>query len=244
MSIEANLRGVHPILAFRIRRLLSEPSLSRYSIYPAVRDRAKQEALYAKYKAGRGNLAANPNRTLRTGPAFPYDWTPKGSWHMVQGDGYGHAVDLKRPWNRSRAQARAEVHPYLERHGLRATVRSEWWHVQALTSQGWIDGPMPSGGEEFLKPQKPVNVLADVAKFVEACKKTVVRLGDTGVVVKFMQTKLDLEGYRFTRKGKPKAGLDGVFGNMTKAAVCQFQKDRNLAVDGVVGPNTWKALLE
>ena len=53
MSLEANLRGVHPILAFRIRRLLSEPSLSRYSIYPAVRDRAKQEALYAKYKAGK-----------------------------------------------------------------------------------------------------------------------------------------------------------------------------------------------
>lgn len=241
MSLEANLRGVHPVLAFRVRRLLSEPSLSRYSIYPAVRDRAKQEALYARYKKG-GTLAANPNRTLRTGPSFPYDWTPKGSWHMVQGDGYGHAVDLKRPWNRTRAQARAETHPFLERHGLKATVASEFWHLQALTSQGWVDGPMPSGSEDMLK-QKPVNVLAEVAKFVQACKKTVVRLGDTGAVVKFLQTKLDEEGYRFTRKGKPGAGLDGIFGNMTNAAVCQFQKDRNLTVDGVVGPNTWNALL-
>ena len=142
MSLEANLRGVHPILAHRIRLLLALPELSKYGTYPAVRDRAKQERFFAAYKAGKGPLAADPNRTLRTGSAFPYDWTPKGSWHMVQGDGYGHAVDLKRPWNRSRAQARAEVHPHLARMGLRATVRSEWWHVQALTSQGWGDGPM------------------------------------------------------------------------------------------------------
>lgn len=144
MSLDVNLRGVHPILEFRVRGLLSEPALSRYGTYPAVRQRAKQEALYARYKAGRGNLAANPNRVLRTGPAFPCSWTPKGSWHMVQGDGYGHAVDLKRPWNRTRAQARAEVHPFLARWGLKATVRSEWWHVQAVTSQGWVDGPTPS----------------------------------------------------------------------------------------------------
>ena len=86
MSLDSNLRGVHPVLAHRVRLLLAEPKLSKYGTYPAVRDRAKQERLYAAYKAGRGNLAANPNRTLRTGAGFPYDWTPKGSWHMVQGD--------------------------------------------------------------------------------------------------------------------------------------------------------------
>ena len=243
MSLEANLRGVHPVLAFRIRRLLAEPSLSKYGTYPAVRDRAKQQAFYAKYKAGKGPLAANPDRKLRTGPSFPYPWTPRGSWHMVQGDGYGHAVDLKRPWNRTRAQARAEVHPYLARHGLMATVRSEWWHVQSLTSQGWVDGPMPSGSEDLLK-QKPADPLVEAAKFVNACKKTVVRLGDAGSVVTFLQTHLDKHGHRLTRKGKPGQGIDGIFGKMTDQAVRDFQRAEGLTVDGIVGPATWGTLVD
>lgn len=235
MSLDSNLRGVHPVLAYRVKRLLAEPSLSRYGTYPAVRDRAKQEALFAKWKAGRGNLAADPNRTLRTGASFPYDWTPKGSWHMVQGDGYGHAVDLKRPWNRSRAQARAEVHPFLERHGLRATVRSEWWHVQALTSQGWVDGPMPDGSDDLPTPE-PKNVLAEVAKFVAACRKTVVKRGQRGAVVEFLQTQLTNKGYPLTS--------DGAFGPATLKAVRMFQSANGLTADGIVGPVTWAALLD
>lgn len=152
MTLDDNLRGVHPILEFRIKGLLSEPALKRYGTYPAVRLYSKQRHLYDGYKAGKTgfNLAADPDRVLSTGKNFPYPWKPRGSWHMVQADGYGHAVDLKRPWNRSRAQARAEVHPYLERWGLKATVRSEWWHVQALTSRGWVDGPLPESSGMFL----------------------------------------------------------------------------------------------
>ena len=67
MSLDSNLRGIHPTLDLRIRGLLSEPSLRRYGTYPAVRARAKQEALYAKYKAGRGNLAAQARRSHMPG---------------------------------------------------------------------------------------------------------------------------------------------------------------------------------
>ncbi len=153
MSLDSDLRGVHPTLDLRIRGLLSEPSLRRYGTYPAVRSRAKQEALYAKYKAGRGNLAANPHRTLRTGSSFPYAWTPKGSWHMVQGDGYGHAVDLRRPVGVTRSMADRAVKPLLKKWGLKQTVRTEWWHLQALTSQGWLDGPTPSDTEGLTEMQ-------------------------------------------------------------------------------------------
>jgi peptidoglycan hydrolase-like protein with peptidoglycan-binding domain len=87
-------------------------------------------------------------------------------------------------------------------------------------------------------------VLAEVAKFVEACRNTVVRQNDRGPVVEFLQTQLDKDGYRLNRGRKPGAGIDGVFGYMTDKAVKQFQKDEGLTVDGIVGPNTWNTLLE
>lgn len=37
---------------------------------------------------------------------------------------------------------------------------------------------------------------------------------------------------------------EGVFGASTRAAVRQFQQGRNLAADGIVGPETWTALLD
>lgn len=37
--------------------------------------------------------------------------------------------------------------------------------------------------------------------------------------------------------------VDGIFGPKTEAAVKAFQKDKHLAVDGLVGPLTWSRLI-
>jgi peptidoglycan hydrolase-like protein with peptidoglycan-binding domain len=45
-------------------------------------------------------------------------------------------------------------------------------------------------------------------------------------------------------KGKYNLATDGIFGDKTKAAVMDYQKQNNLDVDGIVGKNTWGALTQ
>lgn len=61
------------------------------------------------------------------------------------------------------------------------------------------------------------------------------RLGSAGEEVSEIQTRLAKLGYY-------QGPIDGAFGGGTQAAAKSFQKDEGLDVDGVVGPNTWKAL--
>jgi peptidoglycan hydrolase-like protein with peptidoglycan-binding domain len=61
-----------------------------------------------------------------------------------------------------------------------------------------------------------------------------VRRGDTGAGVEQIQTALKAAGYDI--------GVDGVFGQITDRAVRDYQGKNGLAVDGIVGPNTWAKL--
>ena len=63
------------------------------------------------------------------------------------------------------------------------------------------------------------------------CKK-----GAKGNITKLIQEKLNSLGYNC-------GAVDGIFGNGTKKAVIAFQKKHGLSADGIVGKNTWKALL-
>jgi peptidoglycan hydrolase-like protein with peptidoglycan-binding domain len=44
-------------------------------------------------------------------------------------------------------------------------------------------------------------------------------------------------------KGVDELDVDGIFGPKTEAAVRAFQSNENLTVDGIVGKQTWTALL-
>lgn len=67
-------------------------------------------------------------------------------------------------------------------------------------------------------------------------EKMILRKGDKGDTIKKMQTALADKGY--LRRSE----IDGNFGKITLGAVCAFQLEQHLEVDGVCGPKTLAAL--
>lgn len=63
-----------------------------------------------------------------------------------------------------------------------------------------------------------------------------IRAGERGSAVKDVQQRLN-------RVLGPLA-VDGVFGSQTLRAVRDFQRERGLPADGIVGPETWRSLVE
>ncbi|KYC44079.1 peptidoglycan-binding protein [Scytonema hofmannii PCC 7110] len=61
--------------------------------------------------------------------------------------------------------------------------------------------------------------------------------GAQGPEVERLQGELTHLGYDLGS-----AGVDGIFGEYTEKAVIAFQKDNNITVDGIVGPETGKTL--
>lgn len=64
----------------------------------------------------------------------------------------------------------------------------------------------------------------------------ILKRGDKGSAVKKLQELLVAKGYNPN-------GIDGEFGPGCEKAVKQYQKDKGLTVDGIVGPKTWESLL-
>ncbi|MFM7560607.1 peptidoglycan-binding protein [Cylindrospermopsis raciborskii] len=60
------------------------------------------------------------------------------------------------------------------------------------------------------------------------------RFGDSGLSIRVLQRLLISNGYNVR--------VDGVFGALTETAIKAFQSQRNLSVDGIVGPKTWSQL--
>lgn len=62
------------------------------------------------------------------------------------------------------------------------------------------------------------------------------RRGSNGLAVVDLQTRLATFGFS-------PGSADGIFGSLTETAVKNFQRSRGLSADGIVGSQTWEALL-
>lgn len=73
-------------------------------------------------------------------------------------------------------------------------------------------------------------------KTLAAASKVLVKIGARGNITKWVQNRLNSLGYN--------CGVaDGIFGTITFNAIIAFQKAHGLSADGIIGPNTWKYLL-
>lgn len=138
--------------------------------------------------------------------------------------------------------------------------RYVWYHAYLCTRFG-LNPDKQIIGHYALDPSRrsdPLNALQQYGlswpKFINSVKKAMasefgpapsstpasadlpVKKGDSGSLVKEIQKKLIAAGYRLTY------GADGIFGNETESAVLAFQKSNKLAVDGIVGAQTYAAL--
>ena len=236
------LDELHPRFKERLSAFFDHPEIrGKVAIVSGVRTVAQQQALYDKYKSGKGNLAANPAR--RFGGGF------QGSWHMCQPafDNYGFAVDFR--IIKKGSISTWEVNNIAKTFGIYPTVKSEWWHHQPYGKQAngqWDWFPAPALTETVTTPTATKHPLQIIAEGVERARKHVLRRGSRGEAVKFLQMLLENQNIptakskKRTRKG---IGIDGIFGSGTDRAVRQFQRQEGLVQDGIVGPATWQELI-
>lgn len=83
-----------------------------------------------------------------------------------------------------------------------------------------------------------INSKSSLSKGTCQVELSVLRKGSKGQSVKALQAMLVGFGYSCGA-----AGIDGDFGSGTESAVKKYQKNMGLAVDGIVGRNTWAKLL-
>jgi hypothetical protein len=103
-------------------------------------------------------------------------------------------------------------------------VKRRTLQVNGRYIRGYI---VPKYDVEVVVPEEKVNFeigLRELAK------------GDEGDVVRALQILLNGHGYNC-------GTVDGDFGAKTDNAVCEYQQDKRLVVDGIVGPATWSKLL-
>ena len=110
------------------------------------------------------------------------------------------------------------------------------WGPQTNTAYNSFTAAMAKLAAAAPKPTPPpASTVASALVFIHSCTLTVQSYGANNACVKFLQADLSTRGFPLSQ--------DGSFGPATRNAVVAFQHAHGLTADGVVGANTWKALI-
>lgn len=128
--------------------------------------------------------------------------------------------------------------PIVRRGDKGERVKTIQYVLRARSYSITVDGDFGSGTESTVKSfQASRGLTADgiVGSQTWEALVVTVRRGDQGDAVRAAQSQLAAHGYNLT--------VDGDFGSGTESAVKSFQSSRGLSSDGIVGPDTWSALV-
>ncbi len=220
-----DLSLIHPRFKARLEHFFKDSRVDGHvAVSSGCRSYAGQKRLYDKYKAGRGNLAANP------------DWKRpdgffRGSFHQEQPDGYSYAVDLSAIGGVSKPTITRIAADY----GIKPTVKGEWWHFQPRDGNGWFTNKSFDDAELSEPVMDWAALIAWHAEIGRKVGASPLRRGSRGPEVDVIQKRLNaLDFWCGT--------ADGIFGWKTKAAVRRLQRVSLLNVTGVVDHMTWTVL--
>lgn len=196
--------------------------------YPNVEDSI---ADHSAYLLG----AANGNKQRYAGLAGEKDY--RKAAQLIKNGGYATDVNyvdkicnIIKKWNLTQFNVDAAQTPEPPASNLKPSTAMDNWveRLQAeLNTQGFRD--------DFGNKLNVDNIAGELT--LQACP--VLRMGARGGITRLVQERL---GERF--KIGVTGGYDGAFGNGSKAAVMELQKQKGITIDGIVGKNTWKELLK
>jgi N-acetyl-anhydromuramyl-L-alanine amidase AmpD len=150
----------------------------------------------------------------------------------------GDVLYARLPQLRSEVAGRILVWPTVARGATGERVRTVQYLLRQAGQTLTVDGSFGPATEAAVRAFQQSRGLAQTGVVNGATWTALivtVRSGSTGEAVKAVQSQLNTRGYGLT--------VDGAFGARTDAAVRDFQTQRNLGVDGVVGRLTWNALV-
>lgn len=212
-----SLEGLHPYVKDCAEKLLvnANKRLTNYKmiITEAYRSKAEQDKLFAK-----GRSTPGPKVTNAHGGQSMHNYGLAIDFALITPDGKKAVWDTRSDFDKDGKADWMEVVEEAKKIGF------EWggdW-------RGFVDNPhfqMTDGlsDKQIIAGKRP--------SFVKTAKPA------AHPEVKEYQQYLVFLGYSIG-----KAGADGIPGNDTKAAIRKFQADKKLTVDGIVGPETLRAL--